>query len=196
MNLFSRMLRRKTDLVEELNTHLRMAVAERVARGESLENAEREALREFGNLPLVADVTREKWGWLRLENFVLDIRYALRQLRKNKGFAVTAILILSLGICANVAIFSFVDAALIKPLPYAQPTRLMNLFESNGFGAQYHLSYPDYLDWKAVSKSFSSIAAYQEAAYIKKNLYGVELAYGLRVSDGFFRTLGVHPILG
>jgi predicted permease len=196
MNLFSRMLRRKTDLVEELNTHLRMAVAERVARGESLENAEREALREFGNLPLVADVTREKWGWLRLENFVLDIRYALRQLRKNKGFAVTAILILSLGICANVAIFSFVDAALIKPLPYAQPTRLMNLFESNGFGAQYHLSYPDYLDWKAVSKSFIMTAAYEDAGYIKKTAEGVELAYGMRVSDGFFRTLGVQPMLG
>jgi len=135
MNFFSKMLRRKKDLVEELNTHLRMAVAERVARGESVESAERGALREFGNVPLVADVTRERWGWLRLENCALDIRYALRQLRKNKGFAVTAILILSLGICANLAIFSFVDAALIKPLPYAQPTRLMNLFESNGFGA-------------------------------------------------------------
>jgi predicted permease len=196
MNFFRKMLRRKTDLMEELNTHLRMAVAERVARGESQESAEREALREFGNMPLVADVTRERWGWLRLENLVQDIRYALRQLWKNKGFAVTAILILSLGICANVAIFSFVDAALIKPLSYTQPTRLMNLFESNGFGAQYHLSYPDYLDWKAVSKSFSAMAAYEEAGYIKKTAEGVELAYGLRVSDEFFRTLGVQPMLG
>jgi macrolide transport system ATP-binding/permease protein len=127
MNFFSKMLRRKTDLVEELNTHLRMAVAERVASGESQESAEREALREFGNVPLVADVTRERWGWLRLENFVQDIRYALRQLWKTPGFTATAILTLALGIGANTAIFTLVNAMLLKNLPVADPKALARI---------------------------------------------------------------------
>ena len=127
MNFFSKMLRRKTDLVEELNTHLRMAVAERVANGESQESAEREALREFGNVPLIADVTRERWGWLRLENFVQDIRYALRQMWKTPGFTATAILTLALGIGANTAIFTLVNAMLLKNLPVADPKALVRI---------------------------------------------------------------------
>ena len=127
MNFFRKMLRRKTDLAEELNTHLRMAVADRVARGESLESAERSALREFGNMPLVADVTRERWGWLRLENFVQDIRYALRQLWKTPGFTATAILTLALGIGANAAIFTLVNAMLLKNLLVADPKALVRI---------------------------------------------------------------------
>src|ERR1700742_3752956 len=127
MNFFSKMLRRKTDLVEELNTHLRMAVAERVARGESQENAERAALREFGNVPLVADVTRERWGWLRLENFVHDTRHALRQLWRTPGFTITAILTLALGIGANAAVFTLVNAVLLKNLPVADPKALVRV---------------------------------------------------------------------
>ena len=74
-------LRRKNDLHDELESHLKMAIAAGVARGDTVEQARIEALREFGNVPLIADVTRERWGWLRLERTLQDLRYALRDAR-------------------------------------------------------------------------------------------------------------------
>ena len=96
-----------------------------------------------------------------VETVVQDLRFALRQLRKNPGFAVTAILILALGIGASVAIFAFVDAALMKPLPYREPGRLVDLFERITLGPRFHLSYLDYLDWKRMNKVFSSLDVYE-----------------------------------
>jgi predicted permease len=125
-----------------------------------------------------------------------DLRFAFRQLRKNPGFAATAILILMLGIGSSVAIFAFVDAALIKPLPYKDSTRLVQLFESIPIGPRFHLSYPDYLDWKKDNKVFSSLDAFEPYGFMQKTLTGMQPADGARVTAGFFRTLGVKPILG
>ena len=94
------------------------------------------------------------------ESVLQDIRFGLRQLRKNPGFAATTVLILTLGIGASVAIFSFVDAALIKPLPYKNPSRLVVLFESIPLGPRFHLSYLDYLDWKRENTVFQSLDVY------------------------------------
>jgi len=82
-----------------------------------------------------------------MNGLVQDLRYAFRQLRKSPGFACTAVLILALGIGASVAIFGFVDAALIKPLPYPNPNRLVDVTESAAMIPHANLSYPDYLDW-------------------------------------------------
>jgi len=131
-----------------------------------------------------------------METLVHDIRYALRQLRKSPAFAGTAILVLSLGVCASVAIFAFVDAALIKPLPYPNSSRLVDVTESAAMFRRANLSYPDYLDWKKLNHAFSSLDAYNDTGYLLRTPTGTEPVPGMRVSDGFFRTLQVAPILG
>ena len=131
-----------------------------------------------------------------MENLCQDVRYALRQLRKSPGFAVTAILILTVGIGASTAIFGFVDAALIRPLPYTAPARLVDVAESAEMFPRNNLSYPDYLDWKRLNQVFSSLDAYEQYGYLLRTSSGTEPVSAVRVSEGFFRTLGVAPILG
>jgi macrolide transport system ATP-binding/permease protein len=125
-----------------------------------------------------------------------DFRFAFRQLRQAPGFAATAIVVLALGMCASVAIFTFVDAVLIKPLPYRDPNRLVGVFETNALFIQSNLSYPDYLDWKRMNTVFSSLDIYQSQGYTLTTGEGAEPVRVARVSDGFFRTLGVIPVLG
>jgi macrolide transport system ATP-binding/permease protein len=173
-----------------------MAIADRVARGESPDDARREAVREFGNAPLIADMTRERWGWLRLERLMQDLRFALRQLARNLGFAFTAIGVLTLGFGASVAIFAFVDAALIKPMPYADPTRLVSVYEVAPSCPLCNVSFQNYLDWRKSDLPFSSLQVWGWASYLVKTPEGTEPVRGARVSDGFYRTLGVTPILG
>jgi macrolide transport system ATP-binding/permease protein len=131
-----------------------------------------------------------------MENLLQDVRYALRQLRKSPGFAITAILILTIGIGASTAIFGFVDAALIRPLPYAEPGRLVDVAESAAMFPRNNLSYQDYLDWKRLNQVFSSLDAYNQSGYLLRNSSGSEPVSAVKVSSGFFKTLGVAPILG
>jgi predicted permease len=131
-----------------------------------------------------------------MTGLVQDLRYAFRQLRKSPGFAGTAILILTLGISASVAIFGFVDAALIKPLPYPNPTRLVDVTESAAMFPRANLSYPDYLDWKRLNQVFSAMDVYTGTGFLLRTATGTEPVAGVRVSDGFFHTLGVKPYLG
>src|SRR6202789_1933708 len=119
--------RKKDDLREELESHLRIAVEERMARGESYEEAKAAATREMGNPPLVADVTRASWGWQSAERTVQDVRYALRQLRKSPGYTVTALITLTLAIGANTAVFGLMYALLLKSLPVERPDRIVHV---------------------------------------------------------------------
>jgi len=131
-----------------------------------------------------------------MQNLLQDVRFALRQLRKSPGFAVTAILILTLGIGASTAIFGFVDAALIRPLPYADPARLVDVTESAAMFPRANLSYPDYLDWKRLNQVFTSLVAYNTDGYLLRTPSGTEPVPAVRISDDFFRTLGVAPVVG
>ncbi len=131
-----------------------------------------------------------------MNGFLQDLRYALRQLRKSPGFACTAMLVLTLGMCASVSIFAFVDAALIKPLPYPDPNRLVLVTETVPMLPIANLSYPDYLDWKRLNRVFSSMEVYNGDGYLLRTPAGTEPVPGIRVSDGFFHTLGIAPVLG
>ncbi len=130
------------------------------------------------------------------DNFIQDIRFAIRQLRRSPIFTLTAGATLALGLSAAVAIFAFVDAALIKPLPYRSPSRLVGVYERIQVFPQSNLSYADYLDWKRLNTSFTSLAAYQSTGAALTTSDGVERVPAARVSDDFFRTLGVSPVLG
>lgn len=131
-----------------------------------------------------------------MTGFVQDFRYALRQLRKSPGFAATGILILTLGIAASTAIFGFVDAALIKPLPYLNPSQLVMVTGSVSVLPRANLSYPDYLDWKKLNQVFTSMDVYRDEGFLVRTSTGTEPVPATRVSDGFFRTLGIAPALG
>lgn len=131
-----------------------------------------------------------------MNGLIQDARYALRQLRKAPAFSVMAVLTLSLGICASVAIFAFVDAALLKPLPYRDASRVVEVTERTTLFPRNNLSYLDYLDWKRMNTVFSSMDVWTGSGFLFKTANGAVPVQAVRVSDGFFRTLGVKPALG
>ncbi len=188
------------DFQQELDSHLSFLTDENVRGGMTPEEARCEAHMRLGSVAQLRETNRELRGLPWLEALTQDVRYALRMLRKNPGFASIAVLVLDLGISASVAMFAFVDAALIKPLPYPNPDRLAMATESNGERngtfSRANLSYPDYLDWKRLNKVLSSIDVYTGTGYLLRTAAGAQPVPGSRVSDGFFHTLGVSPILG
>jgi predicted permease len=132
-------------------------------------------------------------------NLVRNLRHAARALRVNPGFAVIAVLTLALGIGANTAIFSVVYTALLRPLPYHEPERLMSLGESREQLANLQfsqVSYPDYLDWRKQAKSFSSIAVYSGDGFTLRIAEEPKNVFATQVSANFLSTLGVKPLLG
>src|SRR6516164_4832422 len=135
----------RSELDEEMAFHREQVEKEFIAAGMSPDQARSAAGRQLGNATLLREQSHREVGF-SFESVLQDLRFALRQLRKNPGFAITAVLILALGLASSVAIFAFVDAALIKPLPYMQSSRLAVLFESIALGPRFHLSYFDYQD--------------------------------------------------
>ena len=194
-NLFVRS-RIDQEIDQELTAHIEMRVEENLAAGMSSADARRNALLRFGNRAATKESVTGADAALMLATIWSDLRYASRQLLKNPLFAGTAILVLGLGIGSSVTLFAFVDAALIRPLPYSRPSRLAAVFESNPMGPRFHLSYLDYLDYKKLNTVFSSLDAYKNDTFLLTTPRGLEQIHGSQVSDGFFQTLGVQPILG
>jgi macrolide transport system ATP-binding/permease protein len=192
----SKQKRSMDDFAEEIQSHIELEADELKREGLSEEAARQKAKREFGSVSVARERFNLRGRAVWFENLMRDSRFALRQLLKNPGFTVVSILVMALGIGASVAIFAFVDAALIKPLPYENPTRLVNLFESNLTGPRFHLSYLDYLDWKRMNSVFSSLSVYVQDDFMLSTPQGTRQVDGVRVSDGFLRTLGVRPFLG
>jgi len=185
----------RSELDEEMKFHCEQMEKECIAAGMTPEAARYAAKRQFGNATRLTERSQEAVGF-SFETVLQDLSFASRQLRKNPGFALTAILILALGIGASVAIFAFVDAALIKPLPYSDPTRLVDVTESLALFPRGNLSYADYVDWKRMNTVFTSMDGYTGEGYALSTATGTEPVPGERVTAGFFRTLGIIPVLG
>jgi macrolide transport system ATP-binding/permease protein len=183
------------DLADEMEFHRAQAEQELVRNGMSRENARYAAMRQFGNAALLKERSVEVVGF-RFESVAQDVRFAVRQLRRQPGFALLTIAILALGIGASVAIFAFVDAALLEPLPYANSNRLMDVGEKSNVHRRSNLSYEDFLDWKRMNRSFNSLDAYTGTGFLLRTSSGTEPVQAARVTAGFFDTLGVKPLLG
>lgn len=188
--------RRERELADELDSHLQLHIDDNLSAGMTLDRARREAILKLGGIEPAKQVYRDRTTIPVLENLLQDVRYAVRQLRKNPGFTSVAVLVLALGMCASVAIFAFVDAALIKPLPYVNPNQLVGVMERTALFPRNNLSYPDYLDWKRLNKVFTSLEVYNRTGFLLSTPASAVPVQATRVSDGFFRTLGIHPVLG
>jgi macrolide transport system ATP-binding/permease protein len=125
-----------------------------------------------------------------------DLRFAVRQLRQNPGFACSAILVLALSMATSLAIFAFVDAALLQPLPYQDSSRLVVAYETTNTCRECNLSYPDYLDWNKTNTVFSSFEVWDASVFLWRSPAGVLSLRSAHVSGGFFRSLGVNALLG
>jgi predicted permease len=188
--------RQQRQLEEEIASHLEMATGDRRGRGESAQEAAHAARREFGNVGLVQNVTRDQWGWIWLEELLQDLRYGARTLRKNPGFTAVAVLTLALGIGANTSLFSVVNAVLLNPLPYPHPEQLVTLHESKPNFRAGSISYPNFRDWQKDNRTFSSMAVTRATSFTLSGLGEAEQISARFITSDFFSILGVQPVLG
>src|ERR1700721_676235 len=154
------------DFAEEIKAHLELEADELQREGLNEDEARRRAHIDFGNVAAAQERFYLRDRLVLIQHLLRDIRFAIRQLIKNPGFATTVILVLALGMGVSVAIFGFVNPALLEPLPYTNPSQLMSVNESSIESPRWPLSYPDYLDWQRMNRSFSSLDVYSGAGYI------------------------------
>lgn len=196
--LWQRRKKRDQDLERELRSHLQIESEEQQELGLSPDEARHAAQRNFGNATRVKEEVHEMWGWIKLEQLIQDLGYALRTMRKSPGFTITAVVSLALGIGANTAIFTVVNAVLLRPLPFPEPGRLVQIWEEKPSTAYFRnvVNPFNFLDWRERTHSFSGMAAVQG---LTTNLTGVgdPLALpGMQVSPNFFSILGIRAALG
>ena len=200
--------KRYEDLNEEIRAHIEMSVRERVERGESPDAARAAARREFGNVGLVKETTRDAWGWVWLESFFNDVRHTVRSMRLNPGFAAVVIATMALGIGANTAIFTLVNAVMMKTLPVAAPQQLYRLGDNNdccdliGMRDSWALfSYPLYKDLRDHTPEFAELAAFQASpmnlSVRRSGSFAPASALrGEFVSGNYFKMFGVEAAAG
>lgn len=189
-------------LEEEIQFHLERQIAEDIAAGMTPDEARYAALRTIGNPALIRDQAYATWSWNWLESWLRDLRYGFRALRRTPGFAAVAIAVMALGIGANVALFTIVHAVILKPLPFADPGRLVMLYESKLHDADppgYNIVAGGiYAEWKKQNHTFTSLALMCDSlvglsgsgGQLPEKLESAEFSWDL------LPTLGVQPALG
>ena len=200
-NLFRRQ-RHECELAEELESHLQMHIQDNLRSGMTPEVARRQALIKLGGVEQVKEECRDAWGVRIINELAQDLRYGLRQLRRNPGFTVVAVLTLALGIGANTAVFSVVNTILLRPLPLANPQQLVWIAPPPtkcGFSCETY-SADAYEEFRAQNHSFQDVAGY--FAFSTEDNYKLTgrgepvPATGIFVTWNFFQVLGVEPSLG
>jgi putative ABC transport system permease protein len=185
------------DLDEEMRLHRQLREQEQIERGLSPKQAHYAVQRRFGNDLLLREESRDMWGWNWLENLLQDVRYGLRMLLKNPGFTAVAVLTLALGIGANTAIFSVVEAVLIRPLPYPDSGRLIWISRVLPAIHARLVASTDYIAWLEQNKTLAGISAFEASGGYSLTGRGVARRVpAAAVSSNFFSTLGVQPFLG
>jgi len=185
------------ELDEEIRLHREMKARELVARGLAEEGARYVANRAVGNALSLSERGREAWGWRWLEDLAQDLRFGARMLRKNPGFAATAVLTLALGIGANTAIFSVVNGVLLRQLPYSDPERLVWAGEYWPRINDEVVPNPDYTNWKLNNRDFEALGAFDSENQM--NITGAgepERVESVLVTANFTSVLAVQPSLG
>jgi predicted permease len=193
--------KRDADLVRELESDLELEEEEQRERGLSAEEARYAARRAFGNTTLIREQTHESWGWTPFERFLLDVRYALRQLRRSPGFTLTAQLTLALGIGAVTSVFSVINGVLLKPFAFRQPDRLVVMREAVYEERNERTAVPDnyrhFLRLKKTATTLEDAAIFaQSGLSVSPNGDHPRIVGAVLASSNLLPLLGVQPMLG
>ena len=187
------------ELDDELRDHLERKTEEYVAKGMAPEEARRRARLDLGGIEQTKEKCRDARRVNWIQDFVQDLRYGFRILRKSPGFATVAVLTLALGIGANTAIFSVIQAVMLRPLPYKDPSRVVLLPDPEDPAAE-GISYRDLASWKSQTRTFEDMAIYyRNSGWSRVTLTGAgepDAVQGAYVSANFFPLMGVSPMVG
>src|SRR5262245_37291950 len=184
------------EMEDEMRFHLLMRTRENIERGMRPDEAELEARRRFGNVGRIKDLARDITGGGFMETLLQDLRYGARMLLKQPGFTVVAVITLALGIGANTAIFSVVNAVLLRPLPCEDPDRLVYIWNAHQQGSPEGSSLPDFVDWREQSRSFELMAAATDRTFNDTGVGEAERLNGVAVTADFFPLLSIRPAFG
>jgi len=200
MSLWDRLFRRRERMMEDLDQDIRDFIEretqDNIERGLPPEGARYAALRKFGNVTRVKEDAWEVWSFVWLEQLWQDLCFGLRMLAKNPGFTAVAVLTLALGIGANTAMFSLVDAVLLEPLPYSHPEQIVQVMEKHPDGQRHWTSTLNFLDWKNQNSVFEAMAAqWWDSMALTGGDVPVELG-SLIVSPSYFSIFRARPLLG
>jgi putative ABC transport system permease protein len=191
----TRRARALKNLEQDILDHIERETQDNIERGMAPEEARQAALRKFGNVARVAEDTRDVWRSVWFQQLMQDLRYGCRMLRRNPGFTLVVILTLALGIGMNAAVFSFVNAVLLRPLPYPDPDRLVWLTTYQDANFEMVVT-ADFLDWREQARSFEQMAAYQTNLSSIGNGDDAIRTGIAQVSDGFWALSGARPAFG
>jgi predicted permease len=188
--------RLESELDDEIAAHLELAERDARAAGLSPEDARRAALRRFGSIQRIKEEHRDQRSARTIETLGKDLRYGLLLLKRDPVFAVVAVSIMAIGIGANTAMFSYVDAVLLKPLPFPEPERIVRVLEAPGPTARNGTSTLNFLDWKRLSTSFEALSAVRGLNVALTGDGDPARLEGMLVSSDYFQVFGVNAALG